>query len=367
MSDSDLAIVGGGPAGLATAICGRLAGLRAVVLDGSHPPIDRACGEGVMPEGVSQLEQIGVRIPAAEGHPFRGIRYIDGGLVAEGSFPDRSGLGVRRTTLHAALVERAEEVGVDLRWGTTVIGLTPRGVETEGGEVTGRWIVGADGRRSRVRLWAGLDGAPHQPGRFGVRRHFRMAPWTDRVEVHWGPGCEAYVTPVGPELVGVALMWSGRANGFDDVLERLGGLAGRVSGAPVASRDLGAGPFGGRARLVTRGRFVLVGDAACCLDPITGEGISLALQAAGALISALASGDLHQYAAQYARLVRTPVRLNRMVLLLGRMPGLRRRVISALATRPELFDRMIAARRGSARDAGSVLLRLSLRLLAAGR
>ena len=66
MSDRDLVVVGGGPAGLATAIRGRMAGLSVAVLDGSRPPIDRPCGEGVMPEGVAQLEALGVQMHGDE-------------------------------------------------------------------------------------------------------------------------------------------------------------------------------------------------------------------------------------------------------------------------------------------------------------
>jgi flavin-dependent dehydrogenase len=116
----DVLIVGGGPAGLATAIRARLAGLTAAVLDRAVPPIDKACGEGLMPDAVARLREIGVE---PRGVPFRGIRYVDRGLVAEGLFPHSGGLGVRRTELHAALVRRAEEVGVELRWGIKATGL----------------------------------------------------------------------------------------------------------------------------------------------------------------------------------------------------------------------------------------------------
>ena len=367
MNNRDLVIVGGGPAGLATAIRGRMAGLNVVVLDGSQPPIDRPCGEGVMPEGVAQLDALGVRVPDRHHQPFRGIRYVDGDAVAEGLFDGRPGSGIRRPVLHGALVERAAALGAELRWGTEVSGLTELGVAAAGGVLTGRFVVGADGRSSRVRRWAGLDGRPPRAGRFGVRRHYSMAPWTDRVEVHWGDGCEAYVTPVAPELVGVVLMWSGRSGGFDDLLSKLPGLAARVTGSPVASRDAGAGPFGARARRVDAGRVVLVGDAACCLDPITGEGVALALQSAEALVEAVAAGDLGRYRAAQARLVRAPTRLNRLVQLLERRPGLRRRVIAGLAARPDLFHRFLAARRGPPAAAGGAVLRLGWELLGAGR
>ena len=367
MSHRDLIIVGGGPAGLATAIRGRMAGLSVAVLDGSRPPIDRPCGEGVMPEGVAQLEALGVQVPGDQQQPFRGIRYLDSDAAAEGLFDGRPGIGIRRPVLHRALVDRAAALGADLLWGTEVSGLTDHGVATAGGELRGSVVVGADGRASRVRRWAGLEGRPPRAGRFGVRRHYRMAPWTDRVEVHWGDGCEAYVTPVAPELVGVVMMWSGKAGGFDGLLSRLPGLAAQVAGAPLASRDAGAGPFGAAARRVAAGRVALVGDAACCLDPITGEGVALALQSAEALIEAVTAGSLGRYRAAQARLVRTPAQLNRLVQLLERRPGLRRRVIAGLAARPDLFHRFLAVRRGTPVAAGSAVLRLSWQLLGARR
>jgi flavin-dependent dehydrogenase len=367
MSGHDLVIVGGGPAGLATAIRARMAGLRVVVLDASKPPIDRPCGEGLMPDGVDRLEALGVRVPADRQRAFCGIRYRDGEVVAEGLFDGRPGVGIRRPVLHRALADRAAALGAELAWGTEVRGLTDHGVATAGGELSGRLVVGADGRSSRVRRWAGLEGRPPRAGRFGVRRHFQMAPWSDRVEVHWGVGCEGYVTPVAPELVGVAMMWSGRAGGFDDLLSRLPGLAARVAGAPAASRDAGAGPFGARARTVAEGRVLLVGDAACCLDPITGEGVALALQSAEALVEAVVEGDLGRYRRAHARLMRAPAWLNRLVQLLEQRPKLRRRVIAGLAARPDLFRRFLAARRGTPVTAASATLLLARQMLGAGR
>ncbi|MFD6891903.1 NAD(P)/FAD-dependent oxidoreductase, partial [Streptomyces sp. NPDC059957] len=70
----DLLVVGGGPAGLATAIHGALAGFDVVVAEPRPAPIDKACGEGLMPGAVRALEALGVTVP---GHPLRGIRYVD--------------------------------------------------------------------------------------------------------------------------------------------------------------------------------------------------------------------------------------------------------------------------------------------------
>jgi len=335
---TDLLVVGGGPAGLATAIRARLAGLRTVVIDRSHPPIDKACGEGLMPDAVARLREIGVE---PRGLPFRGIRYFDGEVVAEGVFPHGGGLGVRRTELHAALVRRAEEAEVDLRWGVKAEGLGPAGVETGQGIFGARWIAGADGLRSRVRQWAGLAAREGPVRRFGVRRHFAMAPWSDFVEVYWGPACEAYVTPVSGGEVGVAMLWGEAKAGFDDLLERIPALRARVAAAPAASRDRGAGPLHQRARRVVRGNLALVGDAAGYLDAITGEGLAVALHESAALIAAVLAGDLGRYAAAHRRINRLPNTMTSLVLALERRPRLRARAVRALAAEPALFSRLL--------------------------
>ncbi|MFP3942067.1 MAG: NAD(P)/FAD-dependent oxidoreductase [Thermoanaerobaculia bacterium] len=391
----DLLVVGAGPAGLALAIRARQLGLSVSVLDRApRPPVDKACGEGLMPDGLARLTELGVALPEGAAAPFRGIRYLDGDTVADGTFPggppgagrgSGAGLGVRRTVLHQALADRAQVSGVELRWGVRATGLAaPSGAvgdpeqpgvsAGEGGVVRGRVLVGADGLRSAVRRWAGLEGASvsvpaGRPGssgpsgasergrrareRFGVRRHYRIAPWSDRVEVHWADRCEAYVTPVGPELVGVAMLWSGARASFDGLLARVPALARRLAGAPAASRDRGAGPFRQRPRGVVRGRIALVGDASGYLDAITGEGLSLAFHQAFALaeaaraVTAGEARDLRPYGRAHRRLRRLPEALIRLLLVAERRPGLRRRTVRALAGDPELFDRLLALHAGA--------------------
>ncbi|HXO21016.1 MAG TPA: NAD(P)/FAD-dependent oxidoreductase [Thermoanaerobaculia bacterium] len=342
----DLLVIGAGPAGLATAIAARLAGLAVTVLDRAAPPIEKACGEGLMPDAVARLTELGMDLGALESFPFRGIRYVDGETVAEGLFPGPGGLGVRRLALHQALARRAAEAGADLRWGVTARGPgAPEsgGVETDQGVFAARFVVGADGLHSQVRRWAGLEAArePREARRFGVRRHYTLRPWSDFVEVHWGPACEAYVTPVAADRIGVALLWSGAAKGFDDLLRRFPALAERLAGAAPASRDRGAGPLYQRVRAVARGNVALVGDAAGYLDAITGEGLAVALHQAPALAAAIVKGDLAGYAAAHRRLGRLPAAITGIVLALERRPALRRRAIRALAAEPALFSRLL--------------------------
>jgi len=317
-------------------------GLEVILLEAARPPIDKACGEGLMPDGVELLLELGVDLSSVETRPFRGIRYLDSELTAEGTFPGNPGLGIRRTVLHRALVKRAEEVGVDLRWGVRVRGLSANAFETEAGPVTGRWLVGADGRVSRIRRWAGLDGRPARRRRVGLRRHYEIEPWSDRVEVYWADGCEAYVTPVGERLVGVALLSDSGRVIFDHDLGRFPELAHRLHGAPVASTDRGAGPLEQRCRRVARGNLALVGDASGYLDAITGEGLALSFHQAFALIEAVAGGDLGEYARSHRRIGRYPIAITRLLLFVERHPRLRRRVMRSLAGDPTLLSRFLA-------------------------
>lgn len=353
--DVEVLVVGAGPAGLATAIELANLDIRAVVIDRSGPGIDKPCGEGLMPDGVRRLESLGVRLPPDRRATFYGIRYIDGDLSAEARFRGGVGWGVRRPELHRALVDRAQEKGVVLLWNTTVEALGDRSVDTSRGPVRARWIVGADGLRSKVRRWAQLDAGTRRRARFGARRHYAIPPWSDRVEVYWSDSCEAYVTPVSQQEVGVAVLWGGYKASFDDHLGRFPRLMERLEGAAVTSSDRGTGPLDQRVKRVAEGRLALVGDAAGYRDAITGEGISVALHQASALAEAIQVSDMAQYQRAVRRLTVLPFALIRGLLIAERRPWLRRRLIKTLARDPALFGRLLAihARELPPRDLGA--------------
>lgn len=358
----DVIVVGGGPVGLATAIAARARGLSVRLVDRQRAPIDKACGEGVMPAGVRALATLGVRIPPRS-MPFRGIRYLSDGVVAEADFPGvgadgvGAGRGIRRTELHSALVARAEESGVEIVWGTRVEAAQAGEVRTASAIWPCRYVVGADGLRSRLRSTSGLStgraAAAWDPrARFGVARHLRLSPWSERVEVTFGAAAEAYVTPLAADEIGVAILWSGGKGGFDELLATRfpPDLAERLAGGAALGRDHGAGPFRQRTRgaVAGGGRIALVGDAAGYVDALTGEGLSLGFESALLLAEALAADDLARYARRLPRLVALPSGLTRLLLVVTRRPWLRRRLVAALAADPVLFGNflgLLAARR----------------------
>ncbi|HXJ82218.1 MAG TPA: NAD(P)/FAD-dependent oxidoreductase [Candidatus Methylomirabilis sp.] len=351
----DYAIVGGGPAGLAVAIFAQLAGRRAVVLEKRRGPVDKACGEGVMPPGVAWLGRMGVEVGRQGAHPFRGIRYVDGDVVAEADFVEGPGLGVRRTVLSSAMQARAAELGADLRPECEVRAFSADAdrviLETTRGRIESRWLVGADGLHGQVRQRAGFQAVVGPQRRFGVRRHFRLPPWSDFVEVHWTDDAEAYVTPVGPDLVGVALLWSargGRPGDWDALLARFSGLRARLGAAATCPETTarGAGPFSVRVEPIARGRMALVGDAGGYLDAITGEGLSLAFATAAALVVATSGDDASAYPRAWARLRRRHIAFTRVVLWVASHPACRHHVLRALSRSPEAFRALLALNTG---------------------
>jgi flavin-dependent dehydrogenase len=347
---ADVVIAGGGPAGLAAAIRGAQRSLRVVLFERSEAVPDKACGEGLMPSGARELEKLGAR--PAESAPFRGIRYLqEDGSSAEARFKGDAGLGIRRTVLWQALRDRAAGCGAELRRGA-VRSFEARAdrveIATDGGAVEARLLVAADGLHSPLRRAAGLDGERRDgPARYGIRRHFAMEPWSDFVEVHWAPGVEAYVTPVGPACVNVALLCDGGGR-FDDLLASFPRLRERLAGAPFASETRGAGPLLRRARARHARRLALIGDAAGYVDAITGQGLSLAFAAAGLLFEALPpdlAQDLQPALRKYdadvgARWPRYALPAHALVAL-SRHPGLRRAAIRAVAAIPGAFGALV--------------------------
>jgi menaquinone-9 beta-reductase len=346
--DTDVFIVGGGPAGLAAAIAARQRGFEVVVADSAIPPIDKPCGEGLMPDGIWALADLGIEIPREYSYPFRGIRFISSGVKVDASFPTGQGLGIRRTKLHSLMIDRAVAAGVNLLWQTVVTGLHPDGVWLGSNLVRSRWIVGADGAHSRVRKWAGLDETTGHQQRFAFRRHYRVTPWTSCMELYWGNNCQLYVTPVAANEICVAAISRDPGLRLDGALARFPVVARRLEGLERTSAERGAVSATRRLRQVYRERTVLIGDASGSVDAITGEGLCLAFRQAILLSESFAAASLKLYQAKHRKLARRPAAMSCLMLTLDGRDLFRQRVMQALANQPRTFARMLALHVGDA-------------------
>ncbi|WP_426243311.1 NAD(P)/FAD-dependent oxidoreductase [Nocardioides sp. LHG3406-4] len=327
----DLLVAGGGPTGLATALHAARAGLDVAVHEPRAGIIDKACGEGLMPSAVAHLAALGVTL---HGHRIAGIRYVQGSRTAEATFRHGPGLGVRRTTLHEALRERVAGAGITTTH-TAVREIVDRGDHLLVDGQPTRYLVAADGLHSPVRRLLGLDRPTRGQPRYGLRSHVEMAPWTPYVEVHWSDSAEAYVTPVGDGLVGIAVLSAARRP-FSDLVREFPELVDRLSGR-VPSRVRGAGPLRQRSRRRVAGRVLLVGDAAGYVDALTGEGIALGLAQAQAAVAAVRDDLPAEYEGQWRRLGRRHDLLTRSLLGATSIPLVRHRIVAAAQRMPRVF------------------------------
>jgi flavin-dependent dehydrogenase len=343
---TEVFVAGGGPAGLAAAIAARQQGFRVMLADCLRPPVDKACGEGLMPDSVAALAALGVDLSGPDTGTFRGIRFLGAGAVASAEFPAGHGVGIRRTLLHQALVERAREAGVEMRWGVHVSGMGRNAVLVDGHAAGCDWIIGADGQHSRVRRWAHLDGGSEHDLRIGLRRHFEIAPWSDLVEVYWGEGGQAYVTPIARRAVCVALISRAREESFDTALARFPGLHERLAGATAMTPVKGAATLTRRLRRVTRANVALIGEASGSADAVTGEGLAMSFRQAIALAQAMADGDLQSYERAHRQIAALPQAMGWAMLRMDRHAWLRARALRALNRRPALFRKLLALHAG---------------------
>ena len=277
---------------------------------------------------------------------------------------------MRRTELHAALSARAAELSIPVLrahvkgliqdgTGVTVMMRQPGTAAWTGPEVRARYLVGADGLHSRVRRDCGLDpvATPGAPGnvalsvnrnsRYGLRRHYRVKPWTDLVEVYWARDSEAYVTPVADDMVGVAVLGgipgSAAGGGFDARLAAFPDLLSVLGGAravPINSVR-GAGPLRQAVRRRVAGRVLLVGDAAGYLDALTGEGVGAALAQAGVLAACLAADRPGDYERAWRQVTRKGWALTSGLLWSREQRWLAPRIVPAAARLPWLFTAIV--------------------------
>jgi flavin-dependent dehydrogenase len=284
-----------------------------------------------MPGGLAALTSLGVD-PA--GLPFRGIAYLNEHRRAEARFRSGPGRGVRRTTLHAALAARAKEQ--DTEWiSTRITSIEQDAAGVAAAGVRAKWLIAADGLHSTVRRAVGIEAVAGKPRRYGVRWHYHEPAWSDFVEVHWSRWGEAYVTPVEPDLVGVAILSSRRPD-----VEWFPRLSRQLRGAD-RGRARGCGPLRQVVSRRVAGRVLLIGDAAGYEDALTGEGISLAVKQAGAAVAAIVDEAPSSYEAAWRRITRDYRLLTRTLVLATAPRAGRRAVVPAATLLPGVFGRAV--------------------------
>jgi 2-polyprenyl-6-methoxyphenol hydroxylase-like FAD-dependent oxidoreductase len=358
-------IVGGGPTGLGLALSLAHRKIPSIVIERRNWPVEKVCGEGVMPAGAKILERLGVLEHLKMSFPFKGVTYIgDSGPLKpiHGHFKNQHGLGIRRLQLSEALHQTSLEHPdfIDLFPQTDLIDINENGVVTVNiaGNIQSKGpfslIVGCDGIHSRVKKLAKLESNP--PGkqkRLGCRLHFALKPWTDMVEVWWGDGIEAYVTPVGVNEIEIAFIWD--LEMLNPLLSGLGPFWGsikffpelksKVEGALQTSKVQSFGPLAHQASKAFKGRVLLMGDAYFFLDGITGEGISLGLKQGELLakhlqrkINSNKDLNLKSYDMKLKRSLWRHLILTHLALYLTRHPNFREKILFILRKFPGIFN-----------------------------
>jgi flavin-dependent dehydrogenase len=367
---ADVLIAGGGVAGSALAILLGRHGLQVELFERYCFPKEKPCGEGLMPAGVAVLNRLGVG-ELVGGAPFYGVRYHFENHVTEGRFPQAGGIpvsgrGQRRKHLDEVLFRTAANApGVTTHTGAHVDAPLREKGRVVGMFVDGRprraaLVVAADGVHSRLRHKMGLN-VPVRRKRFGIRAHFRLAKEKVQapcVDVFLGRGHELYVTPLPEGEVLVAALADAQQLGesvecsFRRWLLAEPELAKRLEGAEQITPLLATSPLSAQARSGVAPGFVLLGDAAGSLDPITGGGMTRALVTAELLEQYIPDRISHDDSwlwkferARRALLFDCRV-LTQMVLWLADHPGLAQRLLWFMDALPSFLSHLIGVSGG---------------------
>lgn len=332
--DTEVIVVGGGPAGSAIAIQLARAGHRVMLLDKSRFPRHKACSEYINPAAVPILDRLGVldevldagadRMEAMVVHAPNGERFVANYARAE---PGQAALGLSRHRFDHILLMAAKGAGAEvierahvrsvLREGNQVVGVEAT-IDGTREVIRALLVIGADGHHSVVSRDLGLDARVPFLHKTGLVAHYRGVSGMDRYgEMHVGRGLYGGLALLEGDLVNLTLVSPARrveerSGSIDDYfaasIDAIPEIARKLEGATRVGGIRGVGNMAHRARRTTGDGFLLVGDAASFLDPFTGEGVHDALKgavlAAPVASAALRAGDASSAALEPYRVAR---------------------------------------------------------------
>jgi flavin-dependent dehydrogenase len=344
MTTYDAVVIGGSVAGSTTARELGRRGLRVALVEKNRFPRPKACGELLQPRGLAALRSSGLEPP---GTRVRRLRFVSpSGASVESDFPGGDGLVVRRAIFDDFLFRAAAETpGVDA--------FQEQAYDIH--RFRTRWVIGADGLHSQFHDRPEFRATYPRLRRAGLSTHVRgLRAELDCVEVIAHEGGELYLAPSERDEVLVACLFGHEsvppgASGEDrvrHVVQSVDVLRGRRGTLDFTTPVLGASPLGLRVDSVVAGNTLLVGDAAGAPDPITADGLSLAILSAQAAAAAIANARPLDYEEERARLFDVARWVERWMLRATSNPRVANRTVSALSKHPELLRKLLEIAQG---------------------
>ncbi len=379
-ADTDVIIVGGGPAGSSLAGLLALEGIDVVVLDRAEFPRTKPCGECINPGGVSALTRLGLLDVVEKCHPVRLAGWdllTDSGARASGRFAGGTeyGMGVSRAALDHALLQAARDRGARVHERTKLVGLSVsqagsashrtvvEAVDRDGRRTawTAHLLVGADGLRSIVARLLGLVRRKPRLRKVSLTCRLRgTGPSRDGGALFFARSGTVGLAPVHADEP----LWNGtvvvlsRRYGRELAADPVGFFRHAFTRAPfewdarpdIVSGPWASGPFDWPTRCAIADGALLVGDASGYFDPLTGQGLYRAFRSAELatpiIVRAVRSArnraaDLREYDWRLRSMLRRPRALQRIIEVGLSRPTLRHLAVTGLRAAKPFADRFV--------------------------